>query len=163
MAAVGNKIGDKTMEAGFKRILFCTDFSKGAARAFKYAVTSAQNNKAKLYILHVLPEADAQFWKGYIVEDGKDLEAKSRGTLHEKLTADYLKELPEGLSSETFYRVGNAAQQIIEFAREHEISLIVLGRPKPRLLRSLLFGSTASKVARYAPCPLLIVPDDENI
>ena len=102
---------------------------------------------------------DRDLVESVLVEDGKDLEAKSRGALHEKLTADYLKELPEGLSSETFYRVGNAAQQIIEFANEHEISLIVLGRPKPRLLRSLLFGSTASKVARYAPCPLLIVPD----
>lgn len=151
------------MEAGFKRILFCTDFSRGATRAFKYAVTSALNNKAKLYILHVLPEADAQFWKGYIIEDGKDLEAKARGALHKKLTADYLNELPEGLKSETYYRVGNAAQQIIEFAQEHKISLVVLGRPRPRFLRSLLFGSTASKVARFAPCPLLIVPDNEKI
>lgn len=71
----------------------------------------------------------------------------------------YLNKLPNNIDSATYYRVGNAAQQIIEFATENEISLIVLGRPKPRLLRYLLFGSTASKVARYAPYPLLIVPD----
>ncbi len=146
------------MEIGFQKILFCTDFSKGAAKAFKFALKSAVNNKARLFIMHVLPEADAQFWKGYVVADDRDIEAKAREALHEKVAAEYLSQIPEGVECETVYRVGNAAQQIVDFAREREISLVVITRPRPRFLRSFLYGSTASKVARTVPCPLLVVP-----
>lgn len=146
------------MEVGFRRILFCTDFSQGAANAFKYALKAAALNHAKLFILHVIPEADAQFWKGYVVEDGKDLEQKATGTLHDKMQAEYLGQIPEGVECETVYRVGGASQQIVDFARDNDISLVVLGRPRPRFLRTFLYGSVASRVARSVPCPLLVVP-----
>lgn len=146
------------MEVGFPKILFCTDFSKGAANAFKFALKAAVNNHAQLFIMHVLPEADAQFWKGYVMEDGKDLEAKAHRALYKQVADEYLSKIPEGVECETVYRSGDAAQQIIEFAKERDISLVVMARPRPRFLRSFLYGSTASKVARLIPCPLLVVP-----
>ncbi len=39
----------------FTKVLFCTDFSAPADKAFTYAVRAASHNGAKLYILHVMP------------------------------------------------------------------------------------------------------------
>ena len=146
------------MEVGFSKILFCTDFSKGAAKAFKYALKSAGNNGARLYLLHVIPEADAQFWKGYVVEDGQDLDEKTRNALDARIREEYLSQIPGGIDYEVVYRVGSPSQQILDFSRENDISLVVLGRPRRRFLRSMLYGSVASKVARLVECPLLVVP-----
>lgn len=147
-----------TPNVSFQKILFCTDFSKGALAAFHYALKSAMVNHAQLLILHVLPEADAQFWNGYVVEDGKDLTGKNQSALLDRFSKEYLSLVPSSVSCSTLCRAGNAAQQILETVKNENISLVVMGRPRPRFLRSFLYGSTASKVARTISCPLLVVP-----
>lgn len=142
----------------FSQILFCTDFSEGAANAFRYAVKAAMQNNAVLHILHVMPEAGAQFWKGYVVEDGQDLSAKNNDALQSRIKQEYASLLPESVEWHAHLAIGAAASKITEFVREYDISLVVTGRPRPRFLRSLLFGSVAAKVARTVECPILIVP-----
>ena len=52
-----------------QRILFCTDFSENANFAFNFAVDAAiRRPGSQLYLLHVVPESEAQFWKSYIYE-----------------------------------------------------------------------------------------------
>ena len=64
----------------FQRILFCTDFSESAEAAFAFAVDAAVRRPgAVLFLLHVIPEVEAQFWKSYIYEvDNIDAEARKR-------------------------------------------------------------------------------------
>lgn len=150
------------MDTSFTRILFCTDFSSGAANALRYAVKAAIANGAELHILHVMAEADAQFWKGYVVEDGQDLAEKNSRAIRERMKAAYGEAIPDGISWHAHIANGPAADKIVEFVRDNGISLVVLGRPRPRFLRTLLFGSVASKVARAVGCPLLVVPEQEN-
>ena len=142
----------------FTKVLFCTDFSATADKAFKYAVRSAVHNGAKLYILHVAPEADAQFWKGYVSDEGADTEDKALKALQEKVAATYAPAIPAGVEYETAYRVGSAAEQILEFAAEKGVDLAVLGRQGAGGVRDLFFGNVAAKVAKAIPCPVLIVP-----
>ena len=62
----------------FERILFCTDFSQNAYDAFGFAVDAASRRPGcLLYILHVIPEPDAQFWKTYIYEV-EDIDKKAK-------------------------------------------------------------------------------------
>ena len=105
-----------------------------------------------------MPEADAQFWKGYVYEEGQDLEDKALKALQEKVAATYVPAIPEGVEYETAYRVGAAAQQILDFAAEKGIDLAVLGRQGAGGVRDLFFGNVAAKVAKAIPCPVLIVP-----
>src|SRR5512140_3789012 len=65
-------------ESRFKRILFCTDFSESADAAFEFALDAAVRRPAStLYLLHVIHEPDAQFWKSYMAEvDNINAEAK---------------------------------------------------------------------------------------
>lgn len=142
----------------FKKILFCTDFSATAENAFKYAVRAAEHNSARLFILHVMPEADAQFWKGYVYEEGKNLEDKALTALREKVAETYIPRIPEGVEYETAFRVGSAAQQILDYADEIGAELVVIGRQGNGGVRDLFFGNVAAKVAKSVKCPALIVP-----
>ena len=76
-----------------------------------------------------------------------------------KLRAEYAASIPLEVNWEPVVDAGPAPDRIVSFVREKDISLVVLGRPRPRFLRSLLFGSVASKVARTVTCPMLIVPE----
>ncbi|MBR3087299.1 MAG: universal stress protein [Kiritimatiellae bacterium] len=147
------------MTTSFEKILFCTDFSAVSARAFDYAVKAAVRNRAKLYILHVAQDAAVQFWKGYVVEDGSDLAEKNAAAVKGRMQSEYGIEIPASVEWEPCYEVGQPAERILGFVREKGVSLVVMGRPRPQPLRSLLFGSVAARVSRTVACPLLIIPD----
>lgn len=139
----------------FRRILYGTDFSANADFAFGFAVDAALRNiGCKLYLLHVLAEAEAQFWKSYIYEVD-DVDAKARTAIDRKIDTLYRPQVPDGIDFQTVFRVGSPDKQIIDYAREQEIDLIVLGRQGHG---SVFFGNVAAKVATHAACPVLIVP-----
>lgn len=143
----------------YRRILFCSDFSRNADFAFAFAVDAALRNEGcTLYLLHVLPEPDAQFWKSYIYDADNDPDAKARADIDARIDAVYRPRLPEEMAFETVFRIGSAGQEILACADELEIDLIVLGRQGRGAMRSLFFGNVATKVARNAKCPILIVP-----
>lgn len=145
----------------FRRILFCTDFSPNADFAFGFAVEAAQRNAGStLYLLHVIPEPEAQFWKGYIYDTGNDPDAKAKADIDAKVAQTYLAHAPAGLDLRCEYRVGNAAQKILEFAEQAGIDLIVIGRQGHRAVTALFFGNVVTKVARHAGCAVMIVPLD---
>ncbi len=138
-----------------RHVLFCTDFSANADGAFALAVEeAARAPDSRLTLLHVLPEPEAQFWKSYIYEV-ENVDAKARADIDRKLEADYRPQVPEGLDFQTCFRTGNPAQTILDVAREESVDLVVLGRQGHG---SVFYGNVASRVARHADCPVLIVP-----
>ena len=143
----------------YRHILFCSDFSENSDFAFDFALDAAlRNTGCTLFLLHVLPEPDAQFWKGYIYDSDQDPDAKAKADIDAKINRTYRPRLPEGIDFQTVFRIGSAADQILAFAKEQAIDLIVIGRQGKGAVRSLFFGNVASKVARQAVCPLLIIP-----
>ncbi len=142
----------------FQRILFCTDFSENADFAFSFAVDAAARRPgSELYLLHVIPELDAQFWKTYIYEvEGVDNKAKH--DIDERIDQTYRSRLPQGTELKVEVRVGKDHQQILEFAHERQIDLIVLGRHGHKPLGKTLFGAVTEKVASRAECAVLVVP-----
>jgi nucleotide-binding universal stress UspA family protein len=147
-------------ESRFKRILFCTDFSESADAAFEFALDAAiRRPGATLYLLHVIHEPDAQFWKSYIAEvDNVDAEAKK--AIDEKVAAAYLARVPPGLDVKVEFRIGPDAATILEFAKATQIDVIVLGRHGHSSMGKALFGSVAEKIVRKAACAVLVVPLD---
>lgn len=141
--------------APLRRILFCTDFSANADLAFELAVDTALHHPgATLTLLHVLQEPEAQFWKGYIYEI-EDADSRARAEIDRKIDETYRPRVPAALPFQTVYRVGNPAQVILDYAHAEQVDWIVLGRQGRG---SIFFGNVASRVARHARCPTLIVP-----
>ena len=138
-----------------KRILFPTDFSECAEHAMKYAMEMARRFESKLYVMHVLdtriyghlePFATT-VWSVY---DAKEEAAKS--------IVDIIPESErEALKAESLVREGTPFVEIIKFAREAEIDLIVIGTHGRTGLSHMLMGSVAEKVVRKAHCPVLTI------
>ena len=145
-------------ESRFKRILFCTDFSESADAAFEFAVDAAVRRPGStLYLLHVIPEPDAQFWKSYVAEvDNVDAEAKR--AIDAEVAATYLPRVPPGQDLKVEFRIGPEAVTILEFARTARVDVIILGRHGHRGVGHALFGSVAEKIVRKADCAVLVVP-----
>jgi len=142
----------------FKRILFCTDFSENADFAFFFALDAAKRRPDSiLYLLHVIPEPEAQFWKTYIYEvEGVD--EKARQDIDRKISDAYESRIPESQRFEVVVRIGKDYLEILRFAEEHDVDLIVIGRQGHSAVTSMFFGRVTERVVRKAECPVLVVP-----
>ena len=146
-------------EPDLQKILFCTDFSKNADLAFEFAVGAATRHVGSvLYLLHVIPEPEAQFWKTYVYEVD-DVDRKAKRDIDEKIEQAYRARIPDNITLIIEVRIGRDASEIIDFAEEHEIDLIIMGRQGNSQFGKFLFGSVTEKVTRKANCPILVVPD----
>lgn len=145
-------------QKSYQKILFCTDFSENAAAAFGYAVRAAGKNPgAELILLHVIPEPDAQFWKGYIYEVG-DMDAKARADIDARIDNEYRSRLAPGIPFRVEMRIGDAAREILALAEKERVDLIIIGRQGRGAIAEWLLGNVAVKITRRAACPVLLVP-----
>lgn len=145
-------------ETLFKRILFCTDFSENADFAFDFAIDGAMRRPGcTLYLLHVIPEPDAQFWKTYLYEVDQ-IDDKAKHDIDAKIAETYLPRVPEGLDFRVEMRIGRDYIKILEFAKENDMDLIIIGRHGRSALEKVLFGNVTEKVARKAECAVLVIP-----
>ncbi len=146
-----------------KKILVPTDFSEHGRHALSYGAELAQKFGAELHLLHVLQDLVAM-----VPEPGmafpmpgdylKDLREGSQRALTELAK----KEVPEGLSIVQEIREGPPFLEIIRYAKENDVDLMVLGTHGRSGLAHALLGSVAEKVVRKAPCPVLTVRDPEH-
>ena len=111
----------------------------------------------ELFLLHVIPETEAQFWKTYVYEV-EDVDNKAKRDLDERIQKAYLSRLPEGVELKVEYRIGKDWQEILDFAHQQQVDLIVMGRQGSGALQKALFGNVTEKVVRKADCAVLVVP-----
>jgi nucleotide-binding universal stress UspA family protein len=142
----------------FKRILFCTDFSESADAAFEFALDAAiRRPDSTLYVMHVIHEPDAQYWKAMLAEVD-NINAEAKKAIDAKVAAAYLSRVPKGMDVKTVFRIGPDAATILEFAKAEQIDAIILGRHGHSSVGKTLFGSVAEKIVRKADCAVLVVP-----
>jgi nucleotide-binding universal stress UspA family protein len=146
-----------------RRILLPTDFSEFANHALKYAVTFARECGSKLYLLHVVEEfAHASYFDVLQVPLPpnlfSDIEERAKRQLADLAASEALK----GLEVEIVVTRGVPFVEIVEFAREKGVDLITIATHGHSGLKHALFGSTAEKVVRKAPCPVLSVKHPEH-
>jgi nucleotide-binding universal stress UspA family protein len=145
-------------ESRFKRILFCSDFSESADAAFEFALDAAiRRPDSTLYLLHVIHEPDAQYWKTELAEV-ENINAEARKAIDAKVAASYLSRVPKGMDVKTVFRIGPDAATILEFAKAEQVDVIILGRHGHSSMGKALFGSVAEKIVRKAECAVLVVP-----
>lgn len=140
-----------------KRILFPTDISEGSAHAVPFVTDLTKHYGAKLYIIHVMYDvARATGWYvPHISMDElyRDIETNARKEI-EKCCMEELR----GYKN-IEYRVlrGVPHEEILKFAEENAIDMIIMGTHSRKGLDRVIFGSTAERVVRQARCPVLTV------
>jgi nucleotide-binding universal stress UspA family protein len=145
-----------------KKILFPTDFSEYSRHALKYAKALAKSFKAKLYVLHVcehpIAGAGIEAYHFSVPEYVADLEQRERKALDSSVV-----EIKEpGLDVEPIFILGRAYQEIVKTAKELDVDVITMATHGNKGLSHFVFGSTAEKVVRLAPCPVLTVKHPEH-
>jgi nucleotide-binding universal stress UspA family protein len=136
-----------------ERILLPTDFSDCSARARSYACELAKRFQAEIHLLHVVAPVVVPAYVGYMPEELAQPEEGAKRELEEwddPALADATKVVRAVASGTPFV-------EIVRYAREHELDLIVMGTHGRSGLTHALMGSVAEKVVRKAPCPVLTV------
>ncbi len=137
-----------------RRVLVAHDFSDYSELALSYARTLARESQAELHLLHVLalpvlsePELA---WMPSSVEE-----------THHKAARALQNAVPDGeaypwRNVKHIVRRGQPYREILAYARENEIELILMGVHGAGFGMRKLFGSNVDRVIRQSPCPTLV-------
>jgi len=142
-----------------ERVLFCTDFSENSRPALRVAIDYAKTFRSEMVILHVINSSQL----GYpSLEEGIPMDIRaalesiqdSVDKALELIASECRQSLP---SVRVASKIGNPAYEIVRYADENAIGLVVMGTHGFTGLKHLIMGSTAENVVRTCNCPVLTV------
>lgn len=143
------------------KILVPTDFSETSKKAIRYALRFAEQFGCDIALLYVVEPATPIIGAPLAVETFTD---KDEFSMAEKdlavLAAEAHTNGAQSVSS--FVRVGHAPNEITKAARDLDVDLIIISTHGYTSWRHLCIGSTAERVVRTAPCPVLVVREKEH-
>jgi nucleotide-binding universal stress UspA family protein len=140
-----------------QRIVVATDGSEGATLAVEAASEIAAGTDSELHLVHVwpgpplppvdpsAPMADDLWWEP---------EREARELLRRQA---WSAKIAGATVAEEHLKQGHPAGEIAALARELDADLVVVGRRERGALGRLFLGGVSNKVARDAPCPILVV------
>lgn len=148
-----------------KRILVATDFGEAADAAFTYGRELACAFDATVHVLHVVDNLYTRNLGGeaYLGALPTDAQRSLEDSAHRQLNhlVDDAGAKPGSVKG-VLRTSSTAAFEIVGYAKEAEIDLIVMGTHGRGALGHLLMGSVAERVVRIAPCPVLTVRHPEH-
>jgi len=141
-----------------KTILVPTDFSDASIAAQHYAEGLAEAFGSRVHLLHVVQDPYVQPWAA------EAFGVSLAGVLErwEDDARGQLQQLAGNASLECITRVGHPFVEILSYAAEHKVDLIVMGTHGRGPVAHMLLGSVAERVVRKAPCPVLTVRPAET-
>lgn len=164
---------DNKVNLPLKRILVGCDFSKDSDLAFRHALSFAQEFEAELHLVHVIkprtyipvgPAGSIDFREDHVPmlpEDTPEDETEYQRYLIEQVEKRLSRMVPEESSHwctpVTAIRRGEPYQELIDYAMDFHMDMIVLGIRGHSLLDKFLVGSTTDRVISRSDCPVLAV------
>ena len=145
-----------------QRILVPIDFSEHSRKALRYALELTHPHNAEIVLLHVIAEP----FYGVNFDPGAmtlpPIQEELQQAVRRELKGWQERELPPPLRSHVLWRSGSPFAEICRVARSIEANLIVMGTHGYSAVKHVLLGSTAERVVRSAPCPVLVVREGER-
>ena len=145
-------------------ILVATDFGDASDAALRYGRELAQKFGATVHVLHVAENVA-------IATIGAETFAAVAPQLQEEIVTNARRALDDALidsdhsgpvTRPVVLTSSSPAFAIVDYARDHDINLIVMGTNGRGALEHLLMGSVAERVVRLAGCPVLTVRSHER-
>jgi nucleotide-binding universal stress UspA family protein len=141
-----------------KTILCPTDFSKNSENAFRYALELAENQEARVLLMHAYEtpviytdvtvssvQLDFEVYRETAWKDLRKFYEKASGT-------------KKGVRVELIVQQGLPSARTVEVAIEKKVDVIIMASSASSQMQRLLVGSNASRVLRDAPCTVLMIP-----
>lgn len=133
-----------------KHILVAVDFEETSDAALAYARSLAKKYGAQLHLMHVMEN----LFLRPMANDPRDIEAGISRRLADRLTEEQRHDVD---AVQVLRKSDAPADELVKYAAEQPIDLIVIGTHGRSGVAHLLMGSVAEKVVRSSPCPVLIV------
>jgi len=143
-----------------KRILVPIDFSPLSKKALQYALRFAEEFQTEVILLHVIEPEVPPVFDGFMIAppvistipDGARKLTRLAGSVQTARIS----------SLKSTIRLGLPAHEIVEAAKELDIDLVIIATHGYTGWKHFAIGSTAERVVRTAPCPVLVVREREH-
>lgn len=147
---------------GLKTILVPIDFSDNSKKALRYAIPFAQQFKAELILMYVVEPtiypSDFGFGQVGFPNVEKELQDKAVQEMQELISTM----VPPTLQASAVVDSGIPFVEITLYAQRKNVDLIIVATHGTTGVEHILFGSTAEKIIRKSPCPVLVVRAEEH-
>ncbi|MDI9396152.1 MAG: universal stress protein [Euryarchaeota archaeon] len=139
----------------YRNIVIATDGSENSLKAISCGIEIAKLSGATIHAIHVVdtPPAISKVWTAgkdmiyeMMISDGKKIMHKVK-----KIIKD------SGVEVREILLYGHPGEEIIKFAENNNMDLIVIGTLGKTGLERFLMGSVAEKVLRYSKVPVMVV------
>jgi nucleotide-binding universal stress UspA family protein len=164
---------------GLRRVLLATDGSPNSQRAADYIAQFPLPRNIELHVMHVLPPFESP--EPYITPRMAGMSAipplssheveqaasrRAQAEEHQGLmlltpTVDALR--ASQFETVSVIRGGDAATEILDYARIHEVSLIVTGSRGLSAVKGWWLGSVSRKLIYHSKCSVLVIPEQMEV
>jgi len=141
-----------------RSILLTTDFSETSAKAFAAAREMAERFDARIVVVHVEDDRVSPLLVEYMAVGLESIRQRQVENAGRQLEAFVSRHFGPGADVDREVSLGVPHAEIVRFAAEREVDLIVMATHGRGLISHAMMGSTTERVLRRAPCPVLVVP-----
>jgi nucleotide-binding universal stress UspA family protein len=147
-----------------KKILVATDFNEPSVAALNYGRELARSFGAKLVVLHVVDDTlvGAVAPNGFVFPDAslqQTMEGEAQRRMDDLVSAEDRRLLG---ALGVVVTANSPAMAVVQYAKDSDVNLIVIGTHGRGAIAHLLLGSVAEHIVRIAPCPVLTVRHPER-
>jgi nucleotide-binding universal stress UspA family protein len=146
-------VSEVTSEIDLRHVLVAYDFSTDSELALRYGLSLAQEYQAELHLLHVLPKpAQGEPEIAWTAASVESVYHEAARRLQRAVPA----EAHLWCRVRSAVRWGRPYREILAYAAEQEIDLVLMGAQGAGFGLGALFGSNVDRVLRQSPCPVLV-------
>ena len=143
-----------------RNVLVAIDFSAPSLEAIEAALPLIKHFGADLHLVHVF---EPDYLSSSIVAIPLVVPELEVGQRVRRRLRDLAKDYSVPLRRENIHAIrGRPFEEICRLAREIDIDLIVIATRGHTGLKHLVLGSTAERVVRYSPCPVLVIRESDS-
>lgn len=149
----------------YQNILLCTDYSKDAEASFVHAFDQTVKYGATLHILNVIPAVNpcrtlifnTPLSKKKTLTESDRLDEQNKLQALGGLKQVYDKRCRDIIDHEFAVRLGSPDVEIIRYAEESDVDMIIMGTAGRHETRRLTYIRTAANVSKYANCQVITI------
>ena len=142
-----NAVGQNGKALNLKQIMVPIDFSGCCQKALAYAAAFAHDYKARITLVHIVD--------GPLDSDVAQKRENDLRTLAEA-------EIPIGIPVEFTVKCGRPLLEIVNMAKAGFVDMLVISTHARGRLPDFFMSSAAEEIVRYAPCPIIVIREDEH-
>jgi nucleotide-binding universal stress UspA family protein len=142
------------------KILVAVDGSDPSFNASTYAIDFAKRNGAELIVLYIVSPVPYSQFEYANIGRMKEIESIEMEKAQREVVDKVKKKATENnvsVKTEVLIKYTSVVKEIVEYAEDNKVDMIVIGSRGVTGLKKILLGSVANGVVTYSHCPVLVV------